>query len=82
MTPVKDTALYVVRKKSTGEFFKNVKPSWLKDWPANDPRRSNWTKDLDKASLYSFLGAKVIIGKEELAMEVVRVKVRIDEVMT
>ena len=82
MTPVKDTALYVVRKKSTGEFFKNVKPSWLKDWPANDPRRSNWTPDLEKASLYSLMGAKVIIGKDKTDMEIARVLIRIDEVMT
>jgi hypothetical protein len=80
------TFLYAVRRKDTGEFFKNVKSGWLKSWPKDDPRRSNWTPELSQATLYPLRGAKPIVGQlmsppvgmPETEYEIVRLKVAID----
>lgn len=80
--------LYVLRRKDTGEYFKNIKPSWLKDWPKDDPRRNHWTRSLSEASLYSLSGVKSLRGNQEHNftyrhnLEIVRVKVVEDGVET
>jgi len=53
---------YVVQRLDNGEYFKKTKSDWCKNWPADDPRRKFWTKDLDSATLYSFEGARAIKG--------------------
>lgn len=80
--------LYVVRRKDTGEFFKNVKSSWLKSWPKDDPRRSQWTHDLSLATQYTLKGVRPIYGSlkkdrynvDNIEYEVIRLQVTIDGV--
>lgn len=80
--------LYAIRRKDTSEFFKNVKSGWLKSWPKDDPRRSNWTHELKLATLYPLKGAKLIVGQlrsppvgePETEYEIVRLQVTIQGV--
>lgn len=49
---------YVVQRTDTGEYFKQTKSGYLKSWAPDDPRRKQWTQDLELATLYTFAGAR------------------------
>ena len=53
---------YVLRRRDTMQFFKPVKSAFLKRWKQDDPRRKQWTDDIDKAALYDGKGIKPLLG--------------------
>ena len=76
-----EAKMYVVRRCDTGEYFKKISPSWLKNWPANDPRRNNWTPDIEKAKTYTLKGAVSLAAtysKHRDHLEVVKLKITVD----
>lgn len=93
--PKDETALFVLRRKDTGEYFTKFKSDIPKDWNPDDPWRRHWTKKLELASFYSRKGIKPLRGNvvgdtgaahgiERVApedLEVVRVKVVVDIVV-
>jgi len=75
--------MYLVRRTDTGEYFRQLSSGYLKDWAVDDPRRKNWTLDIEKAKPYSLNGAISVASNQrnDCSVEVVRLKITVDEVV-
>jgi hypothetical protein len=92
MTPAedKDVIQYSLRRLDTGEFYWTPKHSIYHRPPPGDPRWSNWTKDMNKAKLYSWRGIVSLAGHHKkdyhnnplpYKVEIIKVKLVIEEII-
>jgi hypothetical protein len=82
-----DSILYALRRKDTGEFHRRVRLPRFCNWDVADPRRSNWTPDLGKATYYPLKGIRSLLGRYrnshfclngKVEVEAVRIKVAME----
>lgn len=93
MTPVKeedDVIQYALRRLDTGEFYWTPRISPYHKPPKGDPRWSNWTKEMNKAKLYSWRGITSLAGHHKkdcfgrpyaYKVEIIKVKLVIEEII-
>ena len=53
---------YVVRRKDTGQYYKVLKSSYLKEWNKDDSRSQHWTHDVSLATPYRKEGIGQILA--------------------
>lgn len=82
-------ARFALQRTDTGQYYKKTKSGYLKNWAPDDPRRKQWTPDIDEATLYSETGIRPIAGwhrntseKTGVTFVVVEVKMMVSGVRT